>query len=132
MRSLLTLLLAITAPAAAIVTAVLAQFALQTVWPGVMNISLDGLSVDSYLTVVVMRLLSVLVGVWLRRRGPNRSSQAASFVAPIIWFIAILLTKHPARALSSMETFLLLAGAVAPLVALAAGLRWEGRVGVAV
>ncbi len=64
--------LSILAPAAAIVLGALAQLGLTTMVPQVQQLSIRHVSLDSYLVVAVLLLLSFVVGWILPRLAPTR------------------------------------------------------------
>ena len=82
--------LSILAPAAAIVLGALAQLGLTTMVPQVQQLSIRHVSLDSYLVVAVLLLLSFVVGWILPRLAPTRLAFCACAVVSAGWFLAWL------------------------------------------
>ena len=119
MGSLKSALLRLLLPAGAIIGSALLQLALVSVWPGIQHRSIANVSVDSYLAVVAMFILSFWVGRVLWTRAPERSTLLLSLVAPLGWFLALLWAAYHPRQLSlSALGFVLLFTALAPLLGL--------------
>jgi len=113
-------LLSAMAPAAAIVVAALAQLGLTTIWPREQAVTIGHVSVDSYVAVAAMLLLSFVVGWSLRRRTPTRIALWASFLVPFGWLAALLAAPHAQFGRDTM-TGVFLAGATSPLLGVVLG-----------
>src|SRR5579863_599667 len=112
-------LLRLLLPASAIVGGALVQLALVSVWPGIQHSSIANVSLDSYLAVAAMLILSFWVGRVLWACAPGRSTLLLSLVAPLGWFLALLWAVYHPRQLSfSALGFVLLFTALAPLLGL--------------
>ena len=112
-------LLRLLLPAGAIVGGALVQLALVSVWPGIQHSYIANVSLDSYLAVVAMLILSFWVGRVLWARAPGRSTLLLSLVAPLGWFLALLWAVYHPRQLSfSALGLVLLFTALAPLLGL--------------
>jgi hypothetical protein len=122
-----TFLVALISPAAAIVGAALLQVALQIVWPGVQQVTIRGITLDSYVAVGALLLLSVLTGAWLRWRTANRFALAAALLVPVGWLIALL--PH-SRLAFNLDALMWLAAAISPLLGVVIGAMWGARLGV--
>jgi CDP-diglyceride synthetase len=119
MGSLKSALLRLLLPAGAIIGSALLQLALVSVWPGIQHRYIANVSLDSYLAVVAMLILSFWVGRVLWTRAPERSTLLLSLVAPLGWFLALLWAVYHPRQLSlSALGFVLLFTALAPLLGL--------------
>jgi hypothetical protein len=68
----------------------LAQLGLTTMWPQVRRLSIRHVSLDSYLVVVAVLLLSFAVGWSLRRLAPTRVAFCACALVPAGWLLAWL------------------------------------------
>lgn len=113
-------LLSVVASAAAIVLGALTQHALVTSWPQVQNVTIRHVSVDSYVAVVALLLLSFIVGWSLRRRTPTRIALWASFLVPLGWLAAMVATPHAQFGLDAL-TVVFLGGATSPLLGVVLG-----------
>src|SRR4029077_15590160 len=119
MGSLKSTLLRLLLPAGAIIGSALLQLALVSVWPGMQHRSIANVSVDSYVAVAAMLILSFWVGRVLWARTPGRSTLLLSLVAPLGWFLALLWAVYHPRQLSlSALGVVLLFTALAPLLGL--------------
>jgi len=82
-------LLSVLASAVAIVLGALMQLALTTLWPQVQSITIRHVSLDSYVVVGALLVLSFIVG-----RSPTRIAFWASSVVPLGWLAAMVATPH--------------------------------------
>jgi len=113
-------LLSVLASAAAIVLGALMQLALTALWPQVQSITIRHVSLDSYVVVATLLLLSFTVGWSLRRRAPTRIGFWASFLVPLGWLAAMVVTPHSEFGLDAL-TVVFLAGATSPLLGVVLG-----------
>jgi len=113
--------LAILAPAAAIVLAVLLQPLLITVLPNLQSHSIGMVSLDSHIEVVALLGLSFCAAYLIKRRETRRAVLIASILFPIAFLVLILASQpliwslHVAPGMNGVRIDLFLA-AIAPLL----------------
>jgi hypothetical protein len=114
-------LLSVVAPPAAIILGALMQLGLITMWPQAQQLMIRHVSLDSYLVVAAMLLLSFFVGWSLRRRAPTSLALWTSTLAPAGWLVALLLVTHHQRFSLDALTSVYLGCATAPLLGVILG-----------
>ena len=83
-----------------------------------------GITVESYVAVAILALLSWLSGYWLRRRSAATSALLASCAVPLLWFGGFLWSMLPFKGyyLGSAATLAFeLVAAIVPLAGVAIG-----------
>jgi hypothetical protein len=89
-----SVLLSLFAPAGAIVGGALLQLALTSVWPQIQRSTIANVSVDSYIAIAAILILSFWVGRILSRRAPARPTVLISLIVPFVWFVAVIRTLY--------------------------------------
>jgi hypothetical protein len=107
-----------------IVVAGLVQVAVTTLWPGIQRLPSAGISIDSYVVVLLMAGLCFFAGQWARRNVSTVAGAACAAIVPLAW-LALFVTSTmigvgPVAWLRPL-TVLSLFAAAAPLIGVAAG-----------
>jgi hypothetical protein len=111
-------MLCVFAPGGAIGAGALLQQLLISLWPGVQNVSMGGLSVDSYFGGIALGALCLTVGLMIKRSAPARGILAASFLFPLLWAILFFSAIHLSRQPTSAVRLAFSGIALAPLLGL--------------
>lgn len=113
-----SLLLRLLLPAGAIVVGALAQLAFISAWPGVQQRSIAKVSLDSYLTVGAILILSFGAGRFLLARASERSKLLPSLVVPSAWILVLSCAAYRPPLSFSALSLVFLSVALAPLLGL--------------
>lgn len=79
------LVLNLALPAMAIVVAALAQLALTKIWPGIQVVPSAGVSLDSYIVLLLTLGMCFLAGKWAHGIVPTVAGAACVAIAPLAW-----------------------------------------------
>lgn len=120
-------LLSIFAPAVAIFAGALLQQIVVWSWPGVQTHAIGNLSVESYIGVIAIGLLSFWIGREIWRRAPAPKTAVLLSIVPVVWLLKNLLQQYrPAFTAGTLGVVFFLT-ALAPLIGIAAALAWPSN-----
>ncbi|MBW8079006.1 MAG: hypothetical protein GJU76_13225 [Gallionella sp.] len=128
------LLASVLLPALAILLAAFAQHILTIIWPGIREIRVPVVTVDSYFAVLSSGVLCFLAGYILRRRGGGRAGFVCAMIAPTAYLCLLLwaLIVQPLMELDGRIAWLHpitifnVAAAILPLLGLVLGWSYSG------